>query len=99
MSDQKQCPSACEGTPENAASIFLQAQDKISEGIDFSRLVFNAIEGMELDADLKSLSAGVYAIERKRFWISRRAGPSDDSGCCPMSAIAVNRGNNFQLSL
>ncbi|MDK4720884.1 hypothetical protein PH552_16185 [Rhizobium sp. CNPSo 3968] len=57
--------AAAEGAPRNRGSLFLDAQDHISECIDFSRLICRAIEGMELDDDLRSLSAGVYAIEKK----------------------------------
>lgn len=58
-------PATAEGISNEAQKFFLQAQDHIDECIDFSRLVSHAIENMELDDDLKALSAGVYAIERK----------------------------------
>lgn len=61
----KRVPATAEGMSNEARELFLQAQDRVSECIDFSRLVSNAIEGMELDEDLKSLSVGVYAIETK----------------------------------
>lgn len=43
---------------------FIRAQDKIDQAVRFSRLVFNAIESMELDNDIKAISAGVYEIEK-----------------------------------
>lgn len=44
---------------------FLQAEDLVYECAHLVRLVYNAIEGLQLDDDLKSLSAGIYVIERK----------------------------------
>ncbi|MGK9282342.1 hypothetical protein [Sinorhizobium meliloti] len=61
----KRVAATAEGMPKEALELFLQAQDQVSECIDFSRLLLNAIEGMELDDDLKAVSAGVYAVERK----------------------------------
>ncbi|RVL63361.1 hypothetical protein [Sinorhizobium meliloti] len=58
-------PATAEGMSKESLELFMRAQDHVGECIDFSRLVFNAIEGMNLDNDLKALSAGVYAIEKK----------------------------------
>jgi len=44
---------------------FLNGEDLVYECAHLSRLVFNSIEGLELDADLKSLSAGINIIEKK----------------------------------
>ncbi|TFE92627.1 hypothetical protein B5M44_26020 [Shinella sumterensis] len=46
-------------------SDFLQAEDLVYECLHLTRLVFNAIESMELDSDMRALSAGVYVIENK----------------------------------
>ena len=67
-------PAAAEGVPATAApsktmgvrqSEFLQAEDLVYECLHLTRLVFNAIESMELDSDMRALSAGVYVIENK----------------------------------
>lgn len=40
------------------------AFDNIAEAIDFTRLVFNSVQGLGLDNDIKAISAGVYAVEK-----------------------------------
>jgi hypothetical protein len=47
------------------ASKLLQAEDLVYECAHLCELVFMAIEGMELDAETKALSAGVYVIRQK----------------------------------
>ncbi|MDW9582667.1 hypothetical protein GOB17_23905 [Sinorhizobium meliloti] len=58
-------PATAEGMPKEAFELFLRAQNQISECIDLSRLVFNSIEGLELDEDLKAISFGANFIETK----------------------------------
>lgn len=43
----------------------LDAQDRVGEAINFTRLVANAIDGMLLDDDMKAFAAGVYEIEKR----------------------------------
>ena len=69
------------------ASKLLQAEDLVYECAHLSELVFMAIEGMELDAETKALSAGIYVIRQKMLdaghlmdLAKRPAGPKDSLG-------------------
>lgn len=60
-------------------SEFLRGEDLVYECAHLCRLVFNSIEGLQLDDDLRSLSAGINVIEGKlheaaeRFEFAKRA--------------------------
>lgn len=46
-------------------SKFLDAQDRVGEALDFTRLVSNAIDSLQLGDDMKAISAGVYETEKR----------------------------------
>jgi hypothetical protein len=46
-------------------SKFIDAQDRVGEAIDFTRLVSSAIDSLESDDDMKAISAGVYEVEKR----------------------------------
>lgn len=47
------------------ASLLLQAEDLVYECKHLSELIYMAVDSMELDIQMKALSAGIYVIQRK----------------------------------
>lgn len=60
--------AAAEGVP-NLMPVqkqdFLNAEDLISESAHLAQLVYMAVDSMELEAETRALSAGIWVIHRK----------------------------------
>ncbi|TCA28412.1 hypothetical protein E0H70_21075 [Rhizobium leguminosarum bv. viciae] len=61
-------PAAAEGVSKTMtvlATESLNAQDLVHECVHLSQLVFMAIEDLELNEEMRALSAGIYVIRLK----------------------------------
>ncbi|TAX77523.1 hypothetical protein ELI00_15445 [Rhizobium ruizarguesonis] len=64
----KSVPAAAEGVSKTMTVLTtesLNAQDLVHECVHLSQLVFMAIEDLELNEEMRALSAGIYVIRLK----------------------------------